>query len=51
MSYEYFRQARGREELVAKGEQEIACLRRDADKLVPTPVPGSLRKALEAYQR
>ena len=49
MGYEYWRTKGGSEELVAKGEQQVACLRRDGDKLVPTPVPASLRKALEAY--
>ena len=49
MRFEYFRVNDGREELVARGEQEVACLRRDGEKLLPTPVPVSLRDALQAY--
>ena len=49
MLFEYSCIKNGREELMAKGEQQIACLRRDGDNLVPTPVPPSLRKALEPY--
>jgi enediyne biosynthesis thioesterase len=49
MLYEYWRCKGGQEELVAKGEQQVACLRREGEKLLPTPVPKSLREALEAY--
>jgi enediyne core biosynthesis thioesterase len=49
MLFEYWREARGTEELVARGEQQIACMRRDGARLVPTPVPPALRAALEAY--
>ncbi|HZO83885.1 MAG TPA: thioesterase family protein [Verrucomicrobiae bacterium] len=44
--FEYWR----REELIARGEQQVACFRRDGEKLVPTPVPKSLREALRAYE-
>jgi enediyne biosynthesis thioesterase len=36
-------------ELVARGEQQIACMRREGEKLLPAPVPPSLRAALAAY--
>jgi enediyne core biosynthesis thioesterase len=36
--------------LVARGEQQIACLGRAGDGLVPVPVPEELRTALEPYQ-
>ena len=49
MRYEYWRVRPGAEELVARGEQEVACLRREGDKLVPSPVPNPLRAALVAY--
>jgi enediyne core biosynthesis thioesterase len=49
MLYEYWRRQGEQEELVAKGEQQVACLRRDGQKLLPTPVPKSLRDALKAY--
>ena len=44
--FEYWRG----EELIARGEQQVACFRREGDKLVPTPVPKSLREALRAYE-
>jgi enediyne biosynthesis thioesterase len=50
MLFEYWRTRDGREELVARGEQQIACLRRDGEKLLPTPVPKSMREALESYR-
>jgi enediyne biosynthesis thioesterase len=49
MLYEYWRCNGDQEELVAKGEQQVACLRREGEKLLPTPVPKSLREALKAY--
>lgn len=49
MTFEYWRSKDGHEELVARGEQQIACMRREGDKLVPAPVPASLRDALAAY--
>ncbi len=48
MRFEYWRENRQRER-VARGEQEIACMRRERGCLVPTPVPRSLREALEAF--
>ena len=47
--FEYWRAGKNGEELVARGEQQIACLRREGDKLTPTPVPKSLRDALGPY--
>lgn len=47
--FEYWRAGKSGEELVARGEQEVACLRRDGEKLNPTPVPKSLREALRLY--
>jgi enediyne core biosynthesis thioesterase len=44
--FEYWRG----EELIARGEQQVACFRREGDQLVPTPVPKSLREALRAYE-
>jgi enediyne biosynthesis thioesterase len=35
--------------MVARGEQQIACMRRQQGKLVPAPVPEPLREALRAY--
>ncbi len=49
MLFEYWRLTDEGEELVAKGEQQAACMRRDGEKLVPTPVPTALREALQPY--
>ena len=45
MIFEYWRD----EELVARGEQEIACMKREGDSIVPTVVPQSLSLALQNY--
>jgi enediyne biosynthesis thioesterase len=49
LAFEYWRTAADGEELVARGEQKIACMRREGDRLVPAPVPASLRTALAGY--
>ena len=36
----------GREELVARGEQEVACLRRDGTRQVASALPAALRAAV-----
>ena len=48
--FEYWREtADGREELVARGEQQVACMRRENGRTVPTPIPAALREALRPY--
>src|SRR5207249_5373067 len=49
LMFEYWRAGKSGEELVARGEQEVACLKRESGKLMPTPVPKSLREALQPY--
>jgi len=49
MSFEYWRLADGREELVARGEQQIAFMRREGERMVPTAVPEELRLALQPF--
>jgi len=49
LAFEYYRTKAGAEELVARGEQQIACMRREGDRLLPTPLPASLRDALAEY--
>ena len=49
MSFEYFRRANGDEELVARGEQQIACMVRKGERLEAVPVPSALQEALRAY--
>jgi enediyne biosynthesis thioesterase len=47
--FEYWRDMGDTEELIARGEQQIACMRRNGEQLVPTPVPRALREALRPY--
>lgn len=47
--FEYWRPTGGGEELVGRGEQQVACMRREGKRLVPTPVPEVLREALRPY--
>ena len=49
MLFEYWRRSSSGEELVARGEQQIACMRRTGESLGPTPIPPALRDALHAY--
>lgn len=49
LAFDYWRRRKDAEELVARGEQQVACLRREGDRLVAAPVPASLRQALAAY--
>ena len=48
MRFQYWREGEQRE-LVARGEQEIACMRRQGDSLVPAALPASLREALAPF--
>ena len=49
--FEYWRQpSSGGEELVARGEQQVACMRRVGDQIEPIPVPPDLREALKQYE-
>jgi enediyne biosynthesis thioesterase len=43
--FEYYRG----EELIARGEQQVACMRRQGGETVPTPIPPALREALRPY--
>src|ERR1035441_9915274 len=49
LAFEYWRKKSDAEELVARGEQQVACMRREGERLVPVPVPPSLREALAGY--
>ena len=49
MFFEYVRLTENSEELVARGEQQVAFMRKEGDRMVPTPVPEALREALRAY--
>ncbi|HSK70386.1 MAG TPA: acyl-CoA thioesterase [Pyrinomonadaceae bacterium] len=45
MLFEYWRD----EDLVARGEQEVACMKREGSLIVPTPIPENLQVALQNY--
>jgi enediyne biosynthesis thioesterase len=49
MIFDYVRIKEHKEELVARGEQQVAFMQRQGDRLVPTPIPGALREALRPY--
>ena len=49
MSFEYWRQAGEEEELIARGEQQIVCMRREGKRLEPAPLPQSMKAALQSY--
>src|SRR2546427_5280518 len=49
LAFEYWRRKDGAEELVARGEQQVACMRREGAGLAPAPVPSSFREALAPY--
>ena len=48
--FEYYRMTDSDEELVARGEQEIVCMKRQAGKLEPVAIPEELVSALEPYR-
>jgi len=47
--FEYWRQHDQSVELIARGEQQIACMRREGKEMVPTPIPTPLKEALKQY--
>ncbi|HEU5228718.1 MAG TPA: acyl-CoA thioesterase [Ktedonobacteraceae bacterium] len=47
--FEYWRQQGQTTELIARGEQQVACMRREGEKMVPAPVPSALQEALKQY--
>ena len=49
MLFEYWLPRKGKEELIARGEQQVACMRRESGRLAPAPLPESLRAALRLY--
>lgn len=50
LRFEYVRVRGGEEQVVALGTQEVACMRRERGRLVPVPVPPTLREALRAHE-
>jgi enediyne biosynthesis thioesterase len=47
--FEYYRVNGKGEELIARGEQQVACMRRQGRETVPAPIPPELREALKPY--
>ena len=48
--FEYFRIGEKGESLCARGEQRIACMRKDGDSIAPAALPESLERALNLYR-
>lgn len=48
-AFDYVRLREGRDELIARGRQRIACMRGDNGATAPARVPEQLRQALEGY--
>jgi enediyne biosynthesis thioesterase len=46
LGFDYYRIDHGQEQLIARGEQQIACMRQEGESLVPTRLPANLRDAL-----
>jgi len=52
MNFEYWRVNQGQaEKLVARGEQQVACMRNEGGATVPAPFPPAMRAALEPYMQ
>ncbi len=49
MCFEYWRSGPAGEELVARGEQQIAVMRRVGERTVPAPIPEALHTALKPH--
>ena len=49
LQFDYYRLKNGREELVARGEQQVACMRKEGSGIAPAPFPDSLIEALRPY--
>lgn len=49
MGFDYLRRTDAGPQLLARGRQTVACLRRDGATLTPVPVPDELRVALMRY--
>lgn len=52
LAFEYWRRnGASAEELIARGEQGVAFMRREGGGMAPVAVPEALRRALEAFER
>lgn len=48
--FEYWRTQGENEELIARGEQQVACMWRKGERIEAVPVPHDLREALRLYE-
>ena len=49
LRFDYYKRDAGAERLFARGEQEVACMRRQGSRLVPAVWPATLAAAVGAY--
>ena len=49
LDFEYWRIGENGEELIARCQQEVACMRREGKGMVPTAMPEELREAIRLY--
>jgi len=49
LHFDYFRTTADGEQLAARGELQVACMRRDGERTVPVAIPESMRAALEPF--
>ncbi|MBV8075949.1 MAG: hypothetical protein JO284_06120 [Planctomycetaceae bacterium] len=49
LAFEYWKADERGEELVARGEQQVACMRREGERLIPAQMPVALRDALQSF--
>ncbi|MEV5830918.1 acyl-CoA thioesterase [Spirillospora sp. NPDC052242] len=49
MGFDYYRFGRGPAQLVARGEQTVACMARSSGELFPEPISEELMRALRPY--
>jgi len=49
LAFEYWKADERGEELVARGEQQVACMRRGGGRLTPAQMPAALRDALRSF--
>ena len=50
MLFEYIRPEQQGETLIARGEQQIACMNKTDSGMLPAKIPLSLRSALDLYR-
>jgi len=51
MRFDYVRIDGDEEQMIARGEQVVACMRREGARSVPIPIPEELLQALQPYTR